>query len=324
MSVPSSILLPLTTNTFVITTSPMKIGRTSSFLLVGWRYSVRQPLKCHRQPLLWFWPPMQSFGAFKTNWRAFWRTYQTMYPPESSLASSKHTESLAITLPNLMNHPITRGLLVCFHFHYSSRSWIILPIYLVLDPRITYEELQVDYADDADLCQGLEKSKAALYEHFNNYYAILPTNLNPSSAVSPSQHLSISESQPPLFDFTARFWHQVQRPSLNELDEYLHLPPQEFHSCDPIQWWYTQRHRFPWLYLLAWDILAIPGLFNFFLCWINLNKQHFVLGSAVAVERIFSGGRDTISLRRASLRPDTIRILMLVKHFIRRRQTRAS
>ena len=36
-------------------------------------------------------------------------------------------------------------------------------------------------------------------------------------------------------------------------------------------------------------------------------------GSAVAVERIFSGGRDTISLRRASLQPDTIRILMLVK-----------
>jgi hypothetical protein len=37
------------------------------------------------------------------------------------------------------------------------------------------------------------------------------------------------------------------------------------------------------------------------------------LGSAVAVERVFSGGRDTISLRRASLHPETIRILMLVK-----------
>jgi len=39
----------------------------------------------------------------------------------------------------------------------------------------------------------------------------------------------------------------------------------------------------------------------------------FVKGSAVAVERIFSGGRDTISLRRASLKPETIRMLMLVK-----------
>jgi len=33
----------------------------------------------------------------------------------------------------------------------------------------------------------------------------------------------------------------------------------------------------------------------------------------IEVERIFSGGRDTISLRRASLQPETIRILMLVK-----------
>jgi len=45
------------------------------------------------------------------------------------------------------------------------------------------------------------------------------------------------------------------------------------------------------------------------------------LGSAVAVERIFSGGRDTISLRRASLKPDTIRTLMLVKQRLRLART---
>ena len=38
--------------------------------------------------------------------------------------------------------------------------------------------------------------------------------------------------------------------------------------------------------------------------------------SAVVVERIFSGGRDTISLRRASLQADTIHILMLVKKWL--------
>ena len=31
------------------------------------------------------------------------------------------------------------------------------------------------------------------------------------------------------------------------------------------------------------------------------------------MEHIFSGGRDTISLRRASLKPETIHVLMLVK-----------
>jgi hypothetical protein len=51
-----------------------------------------------------------------------------------------------------------------------------------------------------------------------------------------------------------------------------------------------------------------------------------VLGSAVAVERVFSGGRDTISLRRASLRPETIKVLMLVKkklHLARAKSTAA-
>ncbi|KAJ7348520.1 hypothetical protein DFH08DRAFT_698518, partial [Mycena albidolilacea] len=41
------------------------------------------------------------------------------------------------------------------------------------------------------------------------------------------------------------------------------------------------------------------------------------IGSAVAVERIFSGGRDTISLQYASLKPDTIRTLMIVKQRLR-------
>jgi hypothetical protein len=45
--------------------------------------------------------------------------------------------------------------------------------------------------------------------------------------------------------------------------------------------------------------------------------KHICTGSAVAVERIFSGGRDTISLRRASLKPETIRTLMIVKQRLR-------
>ena len=40
---------------------------------------------------------------------------------------------------------------------------------------------------------------------------------------------------------------------------------------------------------------------------------HLSLGSTVAVEQIFSGGWDTISLHHASLKPETIWILMLVK-----------
>ena len=44
-------------------------------------------------------------------------------------------------------------------------------------------------------------------------------------------------------------------------------------------------------------------------------------GSAVAVERIFSGSHDTISLRCASLNPETIQTLMLVKQQLRLART---
>ncbi|KAJ6565531.1 hypothetical protein DFH09DRAFT_919629, partial [Mycena vulgaris] len=44
-------------------------------------------------------------------------------------------------------------------------------------------------------------------------------------------------------------------------------------------------------------------------------------GSAVAVERIFSGGRDTIGLRRASLKAEMIQMLMFVKARLRWERT---
>ena len=45
-------------------------------------------------------------------------------------------------------------------------------------------------------------------------------------------------------------------------------------------------------------------------------STHFGLGSAVAVECIFSGGQDTISNRHASLKSETIWVLMIVKHHL--------
>jgi hypothetical protein len=39
--------------------------------------------------------------------------------------------------------------------------------------------------------------------------------------------------------------------------------------------------------------------------------------NTVAAERVFPGGRDTISLRRSRLKPETIRTLMVLKHHLR-------
>ncbi len=60
------------------------------------------------------------------------------------------------------------------------------------------------------------------------------------------------------------------------------------------------------------DIMSIPG--TFFSVYTSPLSHAVIVGSAVAVERIFSSSRDTISMRRANLQPGTIRTLMIVKH----------
>src|SRR5882724_5325335 len=74
--------------------------------------------------------------------------------------------------------------------------------------------------------------------------------------------------------------------------------------------------------------LVLQGIFFQFLvssqlissCYSITNFSLFLIvfyaGSAVAVEQIFSGGLDTISLHHASLNPETIQTLMLVKQWL--------
>ena len=88
--------------------------------------------------------------------------------------------------------------------------------------------------------------------------------------------------------------------------------------CEQSNWrHHTVFHLMPLhhLYLrrLACDVLCIPELPNHHQFPYHGSWLRCCIGSAVAVERVFSGGWDTISLRRASLNANTIRILMLVK-----------
>lgn len=184
----------------------------------------------------------------------------------------------------------------------------------MLDPRISYEALKDEFEDDHDrtLLNQLEASKLALCSHFDTKYSSIqsPSRL---SAMASSSMLSItseSNTGSPTKNYTARF--QQKCVASDELTEFWNLPQEDFQSCDPVRWWYGHRAQFPNLYHLARDILSIPGI-SFFFLFIFFIKISCILGSAVAVERIFSGGRDTISLRRASLKPETIRVLMLVK-----------
>ena len=88
------------------------------------------------------------------------------------------------------------------------------------------------------------------------------------------------------------------------MGEYFRQPSENFKTCNPVKWWSARILQFPNLSQLTRDLLSIPG-------------------SAVTVERIFSGGRDTISIRRARLSASLIRTLMFLKHELRLKCERA-
>lgn len=154
----------------------------------------------------------------------------------------------------------------------------------------------------------LEESEAKLEAHYRAHYA-KPIS-TPVSAQSSTSSMSVRSPQK--VDFTSRY-NKRMRLNVDEIGEFFKLLPESF-AVDPIHWWAGRRAQFPNLSRLARDILSIPGVF--LLLALNYSSDVFK-GSAVAVERIFSGARDTISLRRASLKPETIRTLMLVKQRLR-------
>ena len=69
--------------------------------------------------------------------------------------------------------------------------------YLVLDPRISYEGMKSDYADDDILTDYLETAKVSLHRYFHDNYA--GKNAAPSVTAASIPHhdsTSIGASQP--------------------------------------------------------------------------------------------------------------------------------
>ena len=129
----------------------------------------------------------------------------------------------------------------------------------MLDPRISYEGMKLDYAGDEMLAEYLESSKTNLYDYYETHYA--------NKHSTPSQHASdpvpgplnaSTHSRSPQKNFTLRF-RQKAKAFTNELDEFFKLPQEDFDSCNPIHWWLGRRAQFSNLFWLARDILCIPG-----------------------------------------------------------------
>ena len=124
----------------------------------------------------------------------------------------------------------------------------------MLDPCISYEGLKIDYGDDATLSDHLKDSKVNLFKYSNENYATLPAPMPSLPPPSPVQTVGGF----PQISFTARY-HQKLNHSTNELEEYFKLPAEDFHSCNPIQWWVGQCSQFPCLFQLVQNILCIPS-----------------------------------------------------------------
>jgi hypothetical protein len=136
----------------------------------------------------------------------------------------------------------------------------------VLDPRISYEGLLADYAQDADLLADLEKAKSALHTFYHDNYSGFTSSTDKHHPASDSTTVpaSVQNGSPQKVDFTARYKRTNRRIS-DELEEYFKLGQEDFDTCRPLDWWLGRRAQFPNLYRLSRDILAIPGeLFHFF------------------------------------------------------------
>jgi hypothetical protein len=129
-----------------------------------------------------------------------------------------------------------------------------------LDPRISYEALRKDYADDADLLGDLEISKGTLETHFEAKYA--DSTADPSE---PASALLDPAGSPQKIDFTSRYRRREDSSASDELAEYFRLTSvPEGWEVDPLQWWYSRRRQFPHLYRLVRNVLCIPGASNSF------------------------------------------------------------
>ena len=136
----------------------------------------------------------------------------------------------------------------------SVSNWVIQ----VLDPRISYEGMKIDFADDPMLSKHLEQSKSNLFIYFHDNYTHAAIS-TPPSITSPSAQTSPIMGSPQK-SFTARY-RRKEKASINELEEYFKLPAEDFDACNPIQWWMGRRAQFLNLFHLARDISCIPGEF---------------------------------------------------------------
>ncbi|KAF8172192.1 hypothetical protein K438DRAFT_1981638 [Mycena galopus ATCC 62051] len=146
-------------------------------------------------------------------------------------------------------------------------SWQLMRYYnwaTLLDPRISYDSLREDYADDDVLLSHLEYSKLDSQTHHDIHYAPRAAILSSPTPPAPDG------GSPQKFNSTNRYTKRGGGTSTSdELAEYFRITsvPEPFDRVDPLQWRYSRRRQFPHLYRLVHNIVRIPVLRNGWNIW---------------------------------------------------------
>jgi hypothetical protein len=161
---------------------------------------------------------------------------------------------------------------------------------LVLDPRVKggliLDELQGDNNAGALILQAI---RSALHEKYP------PNDAQLNSSIITQQHPPVEFT-----DAESRMLQRLQsrnQPLLSDIDRYFDSPLVTVTDTKDqnwlFNWWRTHKDEYPRMAAAARDYLAIPA-------------------SEVAVERLFSAGRDLLGVRRHSMKANTMRMLMLI------------
>ena len=102
-----------------------------------------------------------------------------------------------------------------------------------------------------------------------------------------------------IFTLTHAPSHPQDATPISDIDRYFDTPVVLWDGNeDPnwvLSWWNTHANEYPQMSQVARDYLAISV-------------------SEVDVERAFSAGRDLLGIRRKSMKPHTMRAIMILKH----------
>ena len=127
----------------------------------------------------------------------------------------------------------------------------------MLDPRISYETLRQEFADDSDTMAHINSCKEHLEQHYRQYYQPHDSLGGAASQAMASGSTLVSGS--PMKDYTARYKNRKRNTSTDEFVDYFSQPSVDW-DCDPIWWWAERKNQFPNLSKLARDIMSIPGM----------------------------------------------------------------